>query len=359
MTAPQRAEYEVRGLKLAYHTWASPAGDDSPLLLFHGFSDHGLSFAPMVRALRSKRHRIIAPDFRGHGHSGWIGAGGYYAFYDYFDDMRRLVDRLKLERVSIVGHSMGGSIATGLAAMLGARVERLLLLEGMGPPFHDPADALNRIVRWSDVLRRTDVDLDVEGRRNARRKMASVEEAASRLQRANPRLPADIARELAASFTEPPTSFAEPAMSVAEPATGTGFAEPAGEARAEGAEDASAAAVVWRFDPLHRTPAPRGYRADEAEVLFRSVSCPVLSVVGEASPFADDTLERRHAWLQDGRAAVLKGAGHNLHHEQPEATAAIVDWWIGGHGEGEMPACLHSLPGPATPTPATLPTLPA
>ena len=105
--------YSVRGLRLAYRTYGEAGG--RPLLCFHGFLDHGASFRFMAEHL--PEFRVVAPDVRGHGHSDWVGPGGYYHFYDYYDDARALLDQLGWSRFALLGHSMGGSIATGLAAL--------------------------------------------------------------------------------------------------------------------------------------------------------------------------------------------------------------------------------------------------
>ena len=74
---------DVRGLEIHYLEWGPPDGE--PLLLIHGFLDHARSWEPFVAALEEKLtapRRIIAPDCRGHGDSGWVGDGGYYHFYN-------------------------------------------------------------------------------------------------------------------------------------------------------------------------------------------------------------------------------------------------------------------------------------
>jgi pimeloyl-ACP methyl ester carboxylesterase len=280
----------IRGLELAYHTFGDPA--QFPLLLLHGFFDHGLSFAPMLRALGAPFF-CIALDHRGHGDSGWIGDGGYYYFTDYFQDVLVLIDHLGLDRFGLVGHSMGGGIATGVAAMLPEKVKAVVLLEGMGPPYHDANDNLLRLDRWLDALKKPEVNLDRAGRRRARAPMPSLEAAVDRLQRANPRLAPAIARELASTFTE-----------------------------------AHEGGVVWKLDPLHRTPSPKAYLQVEIEPLWRAMTMPVLSVHGTESPWLAIDLDHRHACLPNVTVERVQGAGHNLHHEQPEIVAGLVTRWF-------------------------------
>ncbi|NJK89813.1 MAG: hypothetical protein HC923_10725 [Myxococcales bacterium] len=60
-----------RGLELAVHRLGIEQG--TPVLALHGFLDHGESFAS-VAALLAPDTTIYAPDARGHGASGWVGA---------------------------------------------------------------------------------------------------------------------------------------------------------------------------------------------------------------------------------------------------------------------------------------------
>jgi len=301
---PVRGTYQVRGLELAYHRWGPEDGE--PVLCLHGFMDHGLAYAFVAEAMPS-RYCLVAPDMRGHGDSGWVGAGGYYHFYDYFHDVRVLLDRLGWDRFGVVAHSMGGSVAAGVVAQVPERVKALVMLEGMGPPFADPDDLPRRLDRWTFALGKSPCDGDVAERRASRRMMAGLEEAAERLRRANPRLTEARARRLAGSFTEP-------------------------------SEDG--AGVVWRQDPLHRTPSAKPYLRTEAESLWRRITCPVLSMQGAQSPWRPEDLSQRHEVLADLTAVSVPGAGHNLHHDQPELLAAAIDAWMRG-ARDQLPAALR------------------
>lgn len=280
---------DVRGLGLVVHEWGP---EDGPTVMcLHGFLDHGRSFAPVAEALSSEL-RVVVPDMRGHGESGWVGAGGYYHFYDYFQDVMRVLDAVRPASLTLVGHSMGGSIATGVAAMLGDGLSGLLLLEGMGPLYTRLEDTPNRLRRWCHALGQPGVNGDVEHRRAARRPMPDLSVAAERLGRANPRLSPERALQLAESFTEP---------------------GPDG--------------VRWRYDPLHRTPSAKPFVTGEAEAMWGAVRAPTLSVFGSEGLMPED-LADRHAQVADLRAGYVAGAGHNIHHERPELVATAARWMV-------------------------------
>lgn len=273
-----------RGLPVAVHRFG--ADDGAPVLSLHGFLDHGRSFA--LAAEHAPGVTWYAPDARGHGWSGWVGDGGYYHFYDYLDDLRRVLDRLPA-KIGLVGHSMGGTLALTLAGLFPERFAWVLLLEGMGPPSHDPSDTRLRLSRWLRALEPDRLG-PVDVRRAHRTTMASVEEAASRLCRLNGRLRADLGAKLATSFTEP---------------------LPDG-------------GVTWRFDPLHRTPSAKPFRLDEVLPLWKSVQAPVVSLWGEHG-FHPDALAERHRALPQVDIGLVERAGHNLHHERPELIGDLVD----------------------------------
>ncbi len=293
---PVRGDYHVRGMRLAYHTWGAPT---SPaVLVLHGFMDHGRAYAPAIDLLE-RDFFVIAPDLRGHGLSEWVGDGGYYHFYDYFFDVGALLRELEVERFSIVGHSMGGSVSTGFAALNAARVERVMLLEGMGPPFSKLEDTVTRLVQWSEALQWDRVSGDVASRRAKRRAMKDEEDAASKLRGMNPRLDPEIALRLASTFTEP----------------------------------APDGGVVWCYDPLHRTPAAKPFVEEEARAYWSALTMPVLSLYGEHG-WAPDRLDDRHAAVADLRTGTVRGAGHNIHHDKPATVARLIDGFI---GEGVLP----------------------
>lgn len=286
MTAHRTHRYPVRGLSLAWHEWGPQEGP--VVLCVHGFLDHGRSWAAVGEDLGGEL-RVVAPDIRGHGESDWVGPGGYYHFYDYFHDVRRLVSHLGDPSVLLVGHSMGGSVVTGVATLLGEKVRGMVLLEGMGPPFSDLSKTQERLRRWNQSLLHPDLEGGPAERASARKVMGSVADAAERLRRYNPRLPAPRARALAESFTEP----------------------------------APTGGVVWRYDPLHRTPAAKPFVLQEASALWQAIQAPTVSLFGEKG-FTPEGLAARHALLTRVRVGTIAGAGHNLHHERPELVADVI-----------------------------------
>lgn len=101
------------------------AGTGPPLLLLHGWCFSSLVFAEALAAFSSD-YRVLAPDLPGHGASDPAAAEGFAALAA---DLREWLAALSLDRIRLLGWSMGGQVALELAAALSPeQVERLLLV---------------------------------------------------------------------------------------------------------------------------------------------------------------------------------------------------------------------------------------
>ena len=181
---------DSQGLPIHYLEWGEPAGE--PLVLVHGYLDLAHSWKPFVASLQERLGKsawIIAPDCRGHGDSGWIGAGGYYHFPDYVFDLECVIRALGVTQLKLIGHSMGGTISFLYAGTFPKRVSQLVLIEGLGPPGMNFSDAPLRMEKWITEVRE-------RGRRHFR-VYTSVEAGANQLRQTNPRLNDAWALELA------------------------------------------------------------------------------------------------------------------------------------------------------------------
>nr|WP_289851001.1 alpha/beta fold hydrolase [Actinoallomurus purpureus] len=104
-------------------------GSGPPLLLIHGIGDDSGTWLDVIPRL-AERHTVIAPDLLGHGESAKPRAD--YAIAAYACGMRDLLSVLDVDRVSVVGHSLGGGIAMQFAYQFPERCERLVLVAGGG-----------------------------------------------------------------------------------------------------------------------------------------------------------------------------------------------------------------------------------
>jgi pimeloyl-ACP methyl ester carboxylesterase len=102
------------------------------LLLLHGLGCDHTTWEPVIRTL-ARRYTVIAPDLLGHGCSDKPRAD--YSVGGYANGMRDLLTVLGVDRVTVVGHSLGGGVAMQFAYQFPERTERMVLVApgGMGP----------------------------------------------------------------------------------------------------------------------------------------------------------------------------------------------------------------------------------
>jgi pimeloyl-ACP methyl ester carboxylesterase len=118
---------EIDGLSI--HYLESGAGD--PLLLIHGLGSSGFLEWRHNLSRLSRRHHVLAPDLPGYGLSD-KPAGRRYSLPFFVDVLEQFLDRLGEARAHVVGVSLGGRIALGLALDAPARVRTLTVVNSLG-----------------------------------------------------------------------------------------------------------------------------------------------------------------------------------------------------------------------------------
>lgn len=265
-----------RELELGLCSWNDHL-TGTPLIVLHGLLEQGAAWRWVAE--RTKR-RVFAPDHRGHGLSEHVGTGGFYHFWDYVSDLDLLLERLSPDApVDLLGHSMGGTVASLYAGSRPERVRRLILVEGLGPP-DDEGSVVSRARAF------------LAGKRSPPRHdpMPDVDAAADRMRRHNPALPPDRARELAERTTRP---------------------VPGG--------------VEWTWDPLHRARSPRPFVASHFIRFLAEITAPTLVVSGGRSAFPG---VERAQHLRRATQVVVPDAGHLVHLDAPEALAELVEAFL-------------------------------
>ena len=130
------------GLRAHYLEWGE-AGAPAVLLL-HGLRSYAATWEPLARHL-SRRHRVLALDFRGRGESAWDPERRYVT-PSYVSDVEEWVALLGLRRFTLVGHSMGGTVGYVYAARHPGQVARLVV-EDIGPGSSTATSGADRVRR--------------------------------------------------------------------------------------------------------------------------------------------------------------------------------------------------------------------
>lgn len=265
--------YFSQRLRLHYLDWGN---EDAPsVLLIHGIHDHCHSWDWVARLICNEYH-VMALDLRGHGDSEWA-KGGTYKHTEYVYDIAQLIHQTKSAPLSIVAHSMGGTLACMYAGIYPENVEKLVILEGVGPyPFWSQmgSDPQERMRNWVESMGK------LSGR--IAKRYPSQEEAYRRMQQANPHLSPEQARHLSI----------------------------------HGSDQNEDGTYTWKFDSYTYARTLYDMSTEETMELWARITCPVLLVTAtEGYPGRigqDETLAR----FPSAQLEIIDDAGHWAHHDQ-------------------------------------------
>jgi pimeloyl-ACP methyl ester carboxylesterase len=280
----------VNGLSLRVFDWAPDAWEGT-LLLLHGFMDGGSTWDRVAPDLAAARLRVLAPDLRGYGDSGRIGAGGYYHFPDYVMDVADLVAAVVgTSPLYLVGHSMGGTIATLFAGTFPERIAKLALLEGIGPPDMPFELGPVRFRRWVD-------EVQALRARGPERSFDTHDDALRRLAANHPGVdPEVLAGRLPHLVRDLPDG-----------------------------------GLTWAHDALHKTTSPMPFFAPLFVEFAKKIAAPTLFVDGGPKGYHPPDEGARLAAFKNLARTTIPDAGHMIHWTRPrELAKVLVAFWKTG-----------------------------
>jgi pimeloyl-ACP methyl ester carboxylesterase len=296
---PSRSFFvELRGLRHHVLEWGDAAmttPSRPTLLMQHGWMDVAASFQFVVDALPTDRH-VLAFDWRGFGHSARSAAATYW-YADYLADLDAALDVLffnqqRHQLIDLLGHSMGGNVAMIYAGLRPERVRRLVNLEGFGMPATQATQAPSHYVRWLDELK-LPAELRIYN---------TLDGVVARLRKTNPLLTEQRAVWLAQRWSQQ---------------------------RADGRFEILA-------DPIHIRSNPTLYQVPEALECWKRITAPTLCVEGDqpslqswwGARYTQQEFHERLSVVANLQKHQLSQASHMLHHDQPEALAALLEAFL-------------------------------
>ncbi|RDI97229.1 alpha/beta fold hydrolase [Dyella solisilvae] len=283
--APTELDITLPHSRLRALAWGRE--DAPPLLALHGWLDNAGSFARLAPLL-ADRWRVIALELPGHGHSDHLPPGQHYHFIDYVRAVLAAVDALQLTRYHLLGHSLGAGVAALVAAATPGRVDRLLLVEGIGPIGDDGHLTLRR---FRDALASS-----ATGR--SLRAFPSVELAIS-------------ARTMASGL---PAEQARPIVERGLRQTEAGW--------------------HWRSDPRLNRASPLRMAETQVHALLQGIEAPTaLLLARPQTPYLPDAQMRARAACVGNMATIHMDGGHHLHLEHPADVAAWARRHLGGDAQ--------------------------
>jgi pimeloyl-ACP methyl ester carboxylesterase len=270
----ERQELELHGQRVSYRA----AGSGPALLLLHGIANSSDTWAA-VAPLLSRHYTVIAPDLLGHGESAT--PRGDYSLGAHASGARDVVTALGHERVTVVGHSLGGGIAMQFAYQFPERTERLVLVSsgGLGREVH--------LLLRAASLPGADYVLPAL---TSQRLVGMGRDLGGLLARVGLRPSGDIS-VLARGFAELDNTGSRQAF----------------------------------LHTLRSVVEPGGQRVSATNRLGLAAELPSLIVWGEEDSIIPPSHgQAAHEAMPGSRLELFAGAGHMPHHHDPERFAAIL-----------------------------------
>lgn len=255
------------------------------MMALHGWLDNAASFVPLSAHLHAQELDLVLLDLPGHGHSGWLPIGAEYTLSTTIQQLLQVADALGWERFTLLGHSLGGGVASLLAAAAPERAEALIAIEALGA-LAEPVETTATRLRGAVVSART---------------------LAERPLRVFPSMEMPIrARMMANRLTEPAARLlVERGVRVVE------------------------GGYSWCSDPRLTLPAAIRMTEAQIDVLLASIACPTQAIFATpAQPYFPAALrDHRVAMMRDARLHLLPGT-HHVHMGAPEAVAAVINGFL-------------------------------
>jgi pimeloyl-ACP methyl ester carboxylesterase len=281
MTSPRgyrETELEVRGLRLSARVW----GQGEPTIALHGWLDNAATFDRLAPLL-TDHLSLIALDLPGHGRSDH--KQGRYWYAEALELVWMVADSLGLERINLLGHSMGAGLATLAAGTFPERTSRLIALEGFAP----------------------------------------VADTASRA-------PQVLRRGIKALWPSHPRLYSSKRM-MKDRFLARGISEEGACCLVERVARYREGGVFFGHDPNLKLPSLARYTEAQVTAFLTEISCPTLVVMAhDGLRYPEGVLERRLESVRPPPVVKAVDGGHHVHLDHPDRVASPIVDFLGAYG---------------------------
>lgn len=262
--------------------WSRPGAPK--VLCLHGWLDNAASFVPLSAYLQD--FDLLALDFAGHGFSSHRSADSRYYLTENIYDVDAALAAFGWNNCHIIGHSMGGGIASSFAAARPECVNRLVLLDAVGTLSRSNDQTAKQLRLSMQSVRKTPGDL---------RPYESIEEAMQARQKVSS-LADDAARLLCERSLQHTGDYYQ-----------------------------------WRTDPRLNWHSPQFLTDEQALDLLSAIEAPTLAITSTTALkyLGDAMLQKRIVAIADCNHVTDVGE-HHFHMEQPERTGVCITEFLQG-----------------------------
>ncbi len=272
-------EFQLGDVKLAA---LDNQGAGTVVIGLHGFLDNAASLAPLAPYLQN--YRFIALDLAGHGHSSHRPAGAHYHQADFLQDLYALITENEFTDVILLGHSLGGILATMYAAAFPEQIKAVISIDACGPltkSADSSAEQLRESIQSRFKKRKNRLHIvDLDDAVRARCAVSDIDEFDARV---------ILSRNLT--------------------------------------QDASGH-CFWSSDPKLRTKSSLRLTEEQAEALMRDIKCPVwFAAATNSFKKVPEVYETRKEWFDSSVCEVFEG-GHHIHMEQTDEVGRAIRQFV-------------------------------
>mgnify|MGYP004701239229 CR=1 FL=1 len=286
----EEVKYALRHLRLA--GWRTGPVNGPVALCLHGWQDNANSFLALAPWLTDVQ--LVAIDLPGHGLSDWRHEHAYYHFVDWLNELVELIPQLSSEPIILIGHSMGGMIASVLAATCPELVAQLVLIDSLG------------------VITQAD-ERTVEQLREA---ILARQKTPLRRQLGYPDLHAAAQARLRDSDLDLPSALLLAQRGTVE----------------------RAQRWYWHLDGRLRLPSAFRWNTTQARQLISAISAPVLAIIALDGLMMVKQAQTTFADAYPRLKLVELSGGHHLHLTHAQQVAQVINEFLLVHCEQLQPS---------------------